>query len=92
MFSCDYCEIFKVTNFEEQLLLFIQTSCWNIRIVCHKKTCFQTGFEFVKKKVIYRKVFHLCKEKSGVVKELLSKIKKHNQWLQLDSNPEPLSS
>ena len=27
VFSCDYCEIFKVTNFEEQLLLFIQTIC-----------------------------------------------------------------
>ena len=59
-------------NICERLLLFIQKICWNIRIVSWK-ICFKrgidTGFEFIKKNVIYKKNF-ICKEKSGAVEKV----------------------
>ena len=69
-FSCDIEKFLRIPilkNICERLLLFIQKICWNIRIV--SEICFQRGFEFIKRKVIYKKNF-ICKEKSEAVKKV----------------------
>ena len=70
LFSCDYCEIFKNTYFEEHLGR--AASVYSKGLLkyknCVKKICFQKVFEFIKKSVIYMKNF-ISKELSGAVKK-----------------------
>ena len=87
VFSCDYCKVFKKTYFEEYLRTAASVyskDLWNIRIV--SEICFQRGFEFIKRHVIYKKNF-ISKEKSEAVKKskLVTKIKKHFGTLVLAS-------
>ena len=71
VFSCDYCEIFKNSYFEEHLRT--AASVYSEDLLKYKncviKICFQRVFEFIKKNVIYKKNF-ICKEKSGAVKKV----------------------
>ena len=68
-----YCESFKVTNFEEHLrkgASVYSNDLLKYKNCVIKKTCFQRGFEFLKKQklLIHKKIFHSY-----------TKIKKHNQ-------------
>ena len=70
VFSCDYCKVFQKTYFEKYLRTAASVyskDLWNIRIV--PEICFQRGFEFIKRNVIYKKNL-ICKEKSEAVKKV----------------------
>ena len=59
--SCDYCEIFKTTYFEEHLRTaasVYSNDLLKYKNCVIKKHASRKGFEFIKKSIIYKAKFH----------------------------------